>query len=128
MFDLVLHDVIFGLFECYLFLAYWFFRLSFLDCFVEKLLIKFGEKHGFNIVLAYKNEKETEVVKNGKNEINGKNEVNGQSEQLTATINDGRVLAKIAAYPTLGLAEGFIVSTFELIIYLLLVISYLLID
>lgn len=112
MLSLILHYIIYGLFDCYFFCAYWFFRITYIDRLVENKSLQFAEKAKINVVLNYKSKEQKE--KNGF-ETNGNlkngHERNGESKWPTITVYDRRVWAKLAAYPTLGLAEGFIVST-----------------
>lgn len=109
MFNLILHYIIYGLFEVYLFTSYWFLRITFLDHVVEKLAILLATKTKVRVDLAYKRKKDGsqevyDAVNNGDDP---------DDKWPTITVHDRRVFAKMAAYPTLGLGEAFIVSVLK---------------
>lgn len=105
MLNLVLHYVIYGLFECNLFLSYWFYRITFLDRIAETVVLQYLKSAKINVVLAYKKKRKD------KNQ-NGHNELNGHPKWPTLVVNDRRFFARIAAHPTLGVFESFIVGSF----------------
>lgn len=99
MFNLILHNIVYGLFECYLVLAFWTLRITFLDRLVEKLIL-FGAKKA-KIKLVFDCEKEDKnFAKNGRD-----------NNWPTFVVYDRRVFAKVAVYISLGLAEAFMVNT-----------------
>lgn len=109
MFDLFLPDVAFGLFDVYLFVAYWFLRFTCLDRLLEKLLLNYAKNANVKVKLVYKRNRNEEVEEKFEN---------GKSPTPTIVVADRRVFAKFAAYPTLGLAESFIVRNNLILAYL----------
>lgn len=104
MFNLILHYVIYGLFEAHLFFGYWFLRITFLDYLSEYVILKMAKKAKVNLVLAYK--------RKGK-DVNQNDVFNLEdSDDKTPTfyIYDRCFFAMATVYPSLGAAEAFIVS------------------
>lgn len=104
MFNLILHYVVYGLFECYLFCSFWLFRITFLDRLYERMVLSYFENAEINVVLAYKGLKQDEQ-KSTKKEI-----IKSKTGWPTIFVNDRRFFAALATYPTLGIFESFIVS------------------
>lgn len=102
MLHLVLHYVVYGLFEFYLVAAFWFYRITLIDHLFEKLVLSHFKKAKINVLLNYKK-------KHSSTKENGNNGRNGSSKWPTIVVNDRRLFAAMAAYPTLALGEAFIV-------------------
>lgn len=103
MLNRVLHAVVYAAFEVYLFVSYWFLRVTFLDYLVEYIVLRMFEKAGIRVVWIYRSYDQQ------------LHRIDLIEKKITPsmTIYDRRLFAKIAAYPSLGFYEGFLVSVCE---------------
>lgn len=112
MLNLLLHHIIYGLFEVYLFFGYWFLRITFLDRFAERLIIHLCTKGRIRINRAY-----LKTANEGQELDTMVDENDTDDKWPTITILDRRSFAKMAVYPTLGVGEAFLVSKVPRISY-----------